>query len=80
MNQFTYKQNDHYTFQDIDNERLSRLLALLVIIEADHPGTMQHILRILSFIVDGWLVTSSVSNPEHSMDVQLAFDEFLDTI
>jgi hypothetical protein len=68
--------NDIHEF-DVDSIESARIIALLIIVENNHPGYLKHVLRTAALALGDWRLTSSASDPKESLRLQQELDSFL---
>lgn len=75
---FVYKGNDLVIKPRSDADYLSAMVAAIVAIEVDHPGTLAHVLRAMALSNAGWRITSSVTDSLRSMDAQRELADWIE--
>lgn len=76
MKQFTYKKDDCLDF-DLDNINASKIIAALLTIEVDSPGTLKHVLRLMALVADDWSITTNTSDPVRALSAQRELESWL---
>jgi len=76
MKQFDYSSNDCLDF-DINVINGAKIIAAILTIEVESPGTLNHVLRLMALVADDWVITTKSSDPIRAIKVQKELESWL---
>lgn len=76
MKQFDYSSEDCLDF-DTDSISGAKIIAAILTIEVESPGTLNHVLRLMALVADDWVIKTKSSDPVRAMKVQLELESWL---
>lgn len=75
---FVYKGDDLAIKPRTDADYMSAMIAAIIAIESERPGTLAYVLRAMALSNAGWRTTSSVTDPLGSINAQQELAAWLD--